>query len=607
MNISENQKEMIGKVLFLLSIGLMIYMLITPINHFFTHVDEYFTISVIKFPFADMMTVLINDCHPPLHYIMAKLWVDFFSLLGIESDLFALKMLSVVSYILCLVVSFTKIRKEYGWLAAGLFSSSLILMSEFFAWFITGRMYGWAILFLVLAFVFYKDVLRNFDKKSFALFTIFSVASVFTHYFSLLSVACMYLFALIYMFKSENKDKIKYLILSAIAAVVIYSPWIPYLFYQLFSVENSFTISALTADTVISAFSFFASSNLIPGAIVSIILIVLLAIFVREFMDFDDLNRFYIVTGLAVYIGTIIIAVVISLVYKPVLRIRYLIPAAAVMWLALSIFIAKIKDKRRFSISLVLIIVLLLSGVVNVVETNKTFYDDAMAQQNIFDQLSQENSVVIARPSVFSLVFANQSEMYCHYIDNWRGVDTQDVHKYFNFKDIEYEDISPFIQNNTDKDIYLIDWKEPDYDGVVTMSLFKFYGLDFSKAMNFNSTVPIGNGSDSEISIPDGFNVIKFSQNEVILSNGSTNFTVKDVNDTKDSLFHDYYEKHKDHKVNEVSFDVDDINVTGLELEVDGKYVHTNYFYEKNGHFYQIYPQGDMNIDVLKAIVSSTS
>ncbi|MBQ6099365.1 MAG: hypothetical protein IJL02_05825 [Methanobrevibacter sp.] len=606
MNIHEN-KELIGKILFIISIGFLIYMLITPINHFFTHVDEYFTLSAIKFPFMDMITILANDCHPPLHYIMAKLWVNLFSVLGIGSELFVLKTLSILSYALCLVVSFFKIRKEHGWLAAGLFSLSLMLMTEFFAWFLTGRMYGWAILFLALTFVYYMDVIQNFDKKSFALFTVFSVASIATHYFALLSVACMYLFVFIYMIRYDKLDKIKYFILSAVAAVLLYSPWIPYLYYQLFGVKNAFSISALTSDTVISAFSFFAYSNLIPGIVFCVILIVLMALFIIDSKDWDDLTRFYILTGLGVYIGTIIIAVGISIVYKPILRIRYLLPAAAVMWLALSICLTKIKDKKRFYISTALIVFLLLSGAVNVLDTNKTFYDDGIVQQEIFDQLSQDNAVVIARPSVFSLIFANQTDMYAHHIDDWRGVSTDKVHQYFDFKDIEREDIPTFIKNNTDKEIYLIDWKEPDYDGITTMSVFNYYTLDFSKVLNFNSTVAIGNNGTSKVSIPNGFKVTKSSENSVTVTDGKNNYTIAEVNDTMDSVFKDYYQKHKNHKVTEKSFDAGNVTVKALVLEVDGKYIHTNYFYEKNGKLYQIYPQGDDSKNLLKGFVSSTS
>ena len=103
-----------------------------------------------------------------------------------------------VRKILILILSVTKIKKEYGYLTAGLFAFSMAVMSEFLAYYSVVRMYSWGMLFLILAFAFLKDVLDKNDTKSWALFTIFSVLTAYTHYFAAIPILCIYVALLVY-------------------------------------------------------------------------------------------------------------------------------------------------------------------------------------------------------------------------------------------------------------------------------------------------------------------------------------------------------------------------------------------------------------------------
>ena len=68
-----SKKNIIGQIFFALSILMLVYMLINPLNHMIFNIDEYFTLTVINFPISDLLHIVGGDVHPPLYYLIAKL------------------------------------------------------------------------------------------------------------------------------------------------------------------------------------------------------------------------------------------------------------------------------------------------------------------------------------------------------------------------------------------------------------------------------------------------------------------------------------------------------------------------------------------------------
>ena len=56
----EDTKDIIGKILFLISIGILIYMFFSPLSQIIIHADEYFTIGTIRLSFLDSMAKFFN-------------------------------------------------------------------------------------------------------------------------------------------------------------------------------------------------------------------------------------------------------------------------------------------------------------------------------------------------------------------------------------------------------------------------------------------------------------------------------------------------------------------------------------------------------------------
>lgn len=482
---NNENKDTLGIIFFALGILVLIYMFITPLNQLICHIDEYFTLTVSTLPISEIITANTWDVHPPLHYFMGKIVSKLSAMFGF-SYLFGMKVLSIIPYILILITSATKIRKDYGWFAAGLFAFSLAVMSEFFRYYLTARMYSWAILFVLLAFLCFKNIIdsENPDKKSWILLTLFSVLSAYTHYFAAMSAACIYLILLIYIMKYKRQQHF-YWTVSVFAAVVLYMLWMFSLVNQLTQVHASYWIPEVNLETVILSLGHFANgTDLLFSAIAILILIAVAAIYAKESLSGDEKDQFFILSGIGVYLGTIILAILISIVFKPILMVRYLLPASAIIWLPISIMVSRIKNRRMFLISFALIVLLLISGVAGTVSTNDSVYQSGMAQKEIMDNITQDNNSMLIVPSqnmiMYFLNYADQCDMYCLNYGHVFGINNDILHKLFDFTSVDSSEIDSLIANNKDKNIYVISWNDPALNSTSEV-LGKESGIVFSK------------------------------------------------------------------------------------------------------------------------------
>ena len=335
MNINE-QKNILGIIFFILSILMLGYMFMTPLNHIIIHMDEYFTITIADFPIMDIINITANDVHPPFHYLLLKIVSDFLTIFGASFDkLFVYKVVSIVPYLLILIFSFTKIKNEWGYLTAGLFSFSIAVMTEFFKHFLTIRMYSWAVLFVLLAFIYLKDVLEKDEIKAWCLLTIFSVLGALTHYFAAISLAVMYILLLIHFYISD-KQKIKHWVASVISAIILYSPWILVLPRQISFFSSVSSSTAVTLEKAIGYFGYYGSIENIGFSLIAIlILVVIMVMYIKYSDELNKTDKFYIFCGVWVYLGVIIIGILLSILSFE----RYLLPAAAILLFVISIII----------------------------------------------------------------------------------------------------------------------------------------------------------------------------------------------------------------------------------------------------------------------------
>ena len=486
MQFNEDKKNTFGMILFVLSIILCGYMLFSPLTQQVMHIDEFFTMTVVNFPVGEILHIASGDYNPPLYYLISKLAVKLLTPYGIDF-LPALKLVSVIPYLLILAVSATKLRSEYGWLTAGLFAFSIGVMSEFFKYFITARMYSWALIFLVLAFIYLKDVMSKDDLKSWALFTLFAILGAYTHYYAAIPLAFIYV-ALLYYFKRFSDNGIKHAAISIVVAIVFYLPWITSLIHQIKAIAVSPWIAPVNSDLIISSLGYFASNGEVAMSILAIIVLIIIgALYYKSSNNGDENERFYLLTGIGAFIATILIGAIFSLFVNPILLLKFLIPSAAIMWLVISIMLNRIENTRLFLFSFALIALLLVSGIGNMLAAESDI-------NGTFDNIVKDDSsiVVLTNPKsmIYFLNLDNRTDLYCINQSYVYGENINLTHEIFDFKEISQDEIRSLALNNTDKDIYLFTWADSNqYGNFTTDSVFKENGLEILK-INTTSLIP---------------------------------------------------------------------------------------------------------------------
>ena len=449
----ELNKNTIGQLFFTISILMLMYMLINPLTQVITNINEFFTLTLINFPISDILHILGGETNPPLYFLLVK------GLSKLANDFAILKVFSIIPYAIVLILSTFKLRKDYGWLTAGLFALAIAVMSEFFITYSILRPYSWAMLFTLLSFIFFMDIITTANKTSFILFTLFSVLASYTHYYGLITAVVLYIILLFHIL-THNKDKIKYLAISMIAGIVLYAPWIPTLVKLLQSMNP---LGNLTTDSIIQSFAHFAYSG---DTLFSMITLIILAIVLLIYLKEKDEDRTLVLYGIAAYFATVLVIILISIIIKPIMFTKGLVVASAILWLAISIMIGKMQNKRMLLISLSFVVLLLISGIGSMVVANGDAYQNGLAHTEALDQIIEDNNstIIITNPglAMYLLDFADQSDMYCINQDYIYGENMNRIHEIFNFKNIDKNEIANFSTNNSNKNIYLVSWGNPD-------------------------------------------------------------------------------------------------------------------------------------------------
>ena len=468
MNITE-YKNHFGKILFILSVLILISMIFSPLNNVIMHIDEYFTLFVVKFPITDVIKINVHDVHPPLYYIIIKVMAKILSLYNISyNPIFLIRIISIIPYGLLLLFSAIVLRKDYGWLTAGIFTFALGCFSEFYKYFLVGRMYSIALLFLLISFYFYRNILKDSDKKSWILFTIFSVLGAYTHYFVAISSFVLYFLLLVHIFYDDLnlKTELKKWILSVFLGILLYLPWIYPLFNQVTHVHNSFWIKELTLKTFIEYLTYFAvnTSNILIQIIVILSLIFFIALILKEFNYSKDSENYFILSGITVFIATLLIGSILSIIYKPILFGRYLIPASGVFWFAISILVGKIKNRHILILSLILIMLLSAFAINETINSNEKILENGLEYKEILSDVNDDADIVISNSYIGILEFADflkNTKLYTSEMNNRFNISEKNINERYDLIELNESDIKQLISNNSDKNIYYIDaWGE---------------------------------------------------------------------------------------------------------------------------------------------------
>ncbi len=465
------KRDILGKIFFGVAILVLLYMFISPLTNMFINVDEYWTYSLVNLPFMQGMIVAVHDVHPPLYYMILYLFTPF----GL-ANLYLSKVVSIIPYILIMVVSATKIREDYGWLTAGLFVFCLGLMTDFFIEFLTIRMYSWGLFFVLMSFIYYKEVITHWDRKSWVLLTLFTLLSAYTQYFFAITCGLIYLLILAEIL-NNNKDKLKQFGKSVLALIILYAPWMIVFVHQIQtqSGEPNEGFELVNAIHYLTAFAIKSQNFEFEMIIFKLVAFAFLVLIL--YLIYQKKDRF---AGAGVFLMYATIAIgIISLMFSfsNTMRIRYLVPVFGIFWLSASILIGKIENKKILMIALILIMVLVGASLAITNDDINSRLEFNEKKANFLDSINNNDSVIVYNTDYGYRILHNDLNKTKQYTLSGQ---------YFYDDDVEFsKDFKGILKNNTGKKVYLVNWKlkESNKKFEKNYNLTKVYDADH---YNFN-------------------------------------------------------------------------------------------------------------------------
>lgn len=375
----------------LVFIGITIFFALTKP---FVMYDDYYTLSIVRLSFIDMIKATAENVHPPLYYIILKVFTKLFNPTSNLSLLLLGKIVSIVPLVLLFVLIWTKIKNEFGYLVSGVFSLLICSSMQVLFFSTVIRMYSWALLFLTVQFVFAYDVLTKNTKKSWIIFTFAGICCAYTHYFTAISSIVIYLGGLIF-FIFNNKSQIKTWLMSVALCVIAYLPWINILLSQFSAVRSDYWIKPITFNTVLEYFQFiFSPSNDLLGFILILVLITVVGLIVKN-KEFNDFKIKYSLMLIATMFIVIAIGICLSLLIRPIFVSRYVLPLFGGLWLGFAILVDKFKSNEKiFAVLLIMIVGIAIAGVVGFINETNVEFDASNDNQNLLSSINNGTVVI---------------------------------------------------------------------------------------------------------------------------------------------------------------------------------------------------------------------
>ncbi len=387
--------ELLGKLMYVFAFIFLGYTLFVAVRYPFLTVDGWFTKGLLSLPVAQQISITALDVHPPLYYLILNAVVKALGALNVDLIL-SMKIASIIPYLIIFAICLTKVRKDYGTLAGGIAAFSLLTMSAYFNHYLTARMYSWAILFIFVAFLYVKPILEENDLKSWIIVSVFAVLGAYTHYFAAVTFVALYFLLFVYVL-IRNRDAIKNWFISVIIGIILYAPWALTLFSQMRSVKSSYWIEPASLRLIVDCFGSYITfyPSLAVAAAGSVILLAFTILILRDYLKNMDIENEYYLIGILAFALTIIAGAVASFVYKPIMIVRYVMPATVMVWIVISIYISRLNVKKLAIILTLLVLVIGAANIAYQMQEVHELHDTMVKDVEYLESINNNNSIIV--------------------------------------------------------------------------------------------------------------------------------------------------------------------------------------------------------------------
>ncbi|MBP7175371.1 MAG: DUF2141 domain-containing protein [Thermoclostridium sp.] len=322
--------------------------------------DESYTGALVRRSMADIIRITGGDNHPPLYYLILRLFTLIFG-----NTVFSLRAFSVIGALSLAALGIGPVRRALGDRTGILYTILSLAMPITTSMAKEARMYTWAAFLVAGSALYGYFSYEEGKRKDWILFCIFSVAAAHTHYYALLAVIIVC--ALILMMILIKKKKPIPFLYAAAAMAVAYIPWLVKLTGAVSRVKESYWIPPVGIDVIQKTFSYpFSNKSCVPLSqsfpeFCYMIAAIILSWGILSRIFQKDKTVILPIIALGTYLLTIIAGIVASWVIRPVLVERYMVNVLGLFILALSYAVANLGKKVTPTI-IALVLLLAVSG-----------------------------------------------------------------------------------------------------------------------------------------------------------------------------------------------------------------------------------------------------
>ena len=346
LNRRQHKAVLWGEALFILVLTIMLCF------NYDVWLDEAFTGIFVRSNFYDMIKATAMDVHPPLYYVLLKLFAMIFGY-----HIPALKIFSVLPILFLMLMSIFWVYPKFGFKTAFLFQMLLGVLPNSMIKNVEMRMYSWGMLFVFLAALCAYEIWKKdgkgikFDIGLFA----FGLAAAYTHYFALVSIGVIYCILVFWIVLGKDFKKLREVFVSMIGSIFGYLPWIPVFYNQTKVVAGGgWWYQEPVLFRNIPAFISWPAGGTDAAVIEELFLLTVSvcffgllyrryskdkkAFFVLQEEKEGNLSEIRIgLSSFLVYLFTIFLGVLLSKVIKPLYLSRYVFSACGLLYLGIAI------------------------------------------------------------------------------------------------------------------------------------------------------------------------------------------------------------------------------------------------------------------------------
>ncbi len=360
--------------------------------------DEGFTAKLLNYSPLTIIRITAHDVHPPLYYLLLKLWSLIFghSELGFRSFSIFLALSTFV--VAAKLLKLLKLPlKPWLIIACGLLPFYIRYATE-------ARMYALGSLEVLLLNLVFVQLRRRPNTKNKLLYGVFAAAGFYTQYLTILLVPLHLLVALFRSPHSSLWRKLRQLVsvfwLPAMVLAVLILPWLPVLAHQTGGVYDVYWIPRVTIrglrDALLQVTNYYlvlTGWRHVLGIIARIIAVAGLVVAVVLTLKKKNLKAFFLP---AILPFAVLLMVALSLPpLKPIFDPRYMALFVFSFYLGIVAIFGNFLPKKFHWLGLAAFCLALFSGLVNVASYYQADQNSKPAMEYLNDHYQTGDTLVV--------------------------------------------------------------------------------------------------------------------------------------------------------------------------------------------------------------------